>query len=118
MTTSIFRTPVLKIWQYETLRPNMIATDLLNHTAISHHKKSTKRISGFLYEKDNRLYYLTLSLTNNQICLASCQNKFAILVHFLFFVLDVKRSAGEQQTYWILWVKMQQHKNDVRQAKG
>ena len=30
----------------------------------------------------------------------SCQYKFAILVHFLYFVYDAKRSAGEQLAGW------------------
>jgi len=32
--------------------------------------------------------------------LALCQNKFDILVHYIYFVLDAQRSAGEQLAGW------------------
>jgi len=38
------------------------------------------------------------------ICLASCQNKFAILVHFLYVVWDAKLSAGEQLAGWSFFI--------------
>jgi len=41
-------------------------------------------------------FCVTLSLTNSQICLALCQNKFALLVHDVYyFVNDARPSAGE-----------------------
>jgi len=35
---------------------------------------------------------------------APCPNKFAILVHFVYFTCDPKRSAGEQLPGWSFWI--------------
>jgi len=46
--------------------------------------------SDFKCENYANISILTLSLTNSVLYLTPCQYKFAILVHFLYFVYDAK----------------------------